>query len=107
MQMQAYVATDVQCTELVRELADVAPTSWKCPCDEGRCEAMVFYARRASDARVVFVPNLSFAPALVAYAIDNVEDFEAMMEDDRIPELDRMLMAMWLDSGLREALLNA
>ncbi len=93
--------------DVVRKLAgDVEPKVWRCPCREG-CANMVAYAKSPSSGAVWFRSNMSLSSSTEAgvFAIENVEDFETFLSDDRNP--DAGIYALWFAAGLRDALLEA
>lgn len=86
--------------------------AWKCPCGGATCDNVVFYSPennpQTGESGVYFVATLSFDPrGGIGIHIDNVEDLNQLLDDDRVNDRDRMLYAMWFHMGLREVLLGA
>lgn len=118
-----YFLVDDSVRDNVRAKIRGEPRVWSCPCggsefsdrvffglraeSGSECGGRVFYGRSA-DGHIFFEANMTSDPAKhFMHRIDNAEDFQAMMDYATVPEADRMLFAIWLNMGLREALLSA
>lgn len=81
---------------------------WTCPCG---CNVRVFFSREKNpltdEHGVYFIASHAFDKRAIGIHIDNVEDFQAFLVDERIDSRDRQLYALWLAAGLRDALLAA
>jgi len=102
-----FLLVDDGVKDAVRAKVPGEPLVWSCPCGESGCHSRVFYGRSV-DGHVYFMANMARDPTKhFLHRIDNVEDFQDMMDDEVVLEADKMLFAMWLNMGLREALLSA
>lgn len=87
--------------------------TWKCPCEAKDCKGYVVYARDRNkvtgEEGFCFMATQTFRPEPkgIIVHVDNVEDLNEFLRDDRIHETDRLMYATWFAAGLREAILNA
>lgn len=106
-----------------RDLAKLAGgaeiKAWHCRCSAPACPNQVLYTRVTSElghSAIRFatnlswdepVPNMDDMAPLRIYGVDNVEDFTHLLADEALTLEERVMWKMWLDEGLKEALLNA
>lgn len=88
----------------IKEKAGCEPHVWSCPCEQKACYGHVVYARAADG--IWFACTQAFTPKPQCFRIDNVEDFDELLRDTRVPAKDRLMYSLWFQLGLREAILS-
>lgn len=103
-----YVADVKHIKSRISKKAEAIPQVWKCPCDAKDCPTAVVYAR-AADGTVWFQCTASFVHDgfKIIFGIDNVEDINMMLADERIEANDRIMLGLLLHMGLLPILLEA
>lgn len=98
--------------EILREQTSYPIHTWRCPCGEPHCKGYVLYAQHVSpvDGRLGFcfmaTQTYQPEPPYPTFHVDNIEDFDAFLHDERVPKGDRFMFGLWFAVGLREAILN-